>query len=1670
MRDAHHRAIGLVLAAFLFAAVLAFSKIDAAETSSHTSDLTNVSDAVLATWTASWDASNGTASLRSGASEWYELDGLAGRQVYDAVFSPGYAVDHTAFVATAIGIYRTQDLGGTWKRVLATKNVVANIALSPAFVGDGVGFAISNSGGLWRTSDGGATWESVDANLNGFSITLSPAYAADQTIFIGAFDGIRRSTDNGATWVDVSGGIAPNALVNGDIRGIALDVEYSSNSTVYVSTLGSGLFRSTDSGSTWTSITPAGIPVPYATTFAVMRGRVAVLYLNGVYESTDAGGSWRAIYTGDDALDIAYVPDGSLIVARVSGPAKVVDGSVIPIAAGWSGGQTSTIGVASTYPAHGSVIAGRMGGGKLFLSGFSPSGYVQSEAGIDGVPYLLTQATLTATATTPTGTSVTYEMSVADANPSWEGPVALGQPWKFKAKGSTLRWRAMLASTNPKSTPILDAVTVAYYYDSTMPSPVMNGAESQASSIRWQFTSSAKDVTGFAVARTKDGKVVATTEDIQATYVEELNLKPDTEYCGRRVYARRDAERSPASDEFPCTRTLAATPGAPSVVETSSSSALLALDPGSGNGTGVTYAIRDTTSGLYVGWDGAFGISTPTWRTIVGWQQQTTIIGLTPQSAYSLCVIARNTGGAQTPCSQATLVETQPGSVIRGDITASLRTDGDGVILNRGDIIEAALTLTQLGNGPVNDVLVTIPIPSGSTYVPGSLLLGDVEMTDVLDGDAGDGNISLANSLSFKGLALSVGGSRILHFRLVVSNTAEAFVQIAPTMQYRPNAAKPIRTVAVRPVSFDIAAQQVAPEIPEVPADTEVGEVTEPIVPEVVEQEPIGEPTIPPPEQTPIVDAGEQGAPPTEAPPAVDVGSPTTTEPVLAANPLVLVEPKDGSVIGGGDIVVRGQATPEAQVRIVLDGSAFWMRTVGSDGSFSASITGVAPGVHRITTLLPPYSVSAQITVSSAAPDSVEITAPISGAVTNAETIVVSGRGPADEFLAIMLDARTIAEVPTDARGDFSFVLPGRVDDGVHRIEVSVKEHSNARAVASFVVDRMPPGMPMIDELRIVRREPSEKVEGAFDVTLEIRGALDEASLIETDAVLISIASDPVTFTHHPRSNRWTFTTTLLLEPGAHEALIALRDLAGNISLAPQRLTFDVRHAECSDGLDNDDDGLIDYPDDIQCSGPFDMTEAAGGGGGRLASAVQQTASATAETVATATTVTAKATAQVAEQAATIVQKRVLDNPNVEMATERVVAPAVVVAVATSTATAGGAQLFTFGQYVLGFLLSPGRLFGRRKRKGWGTVYASLSKHPADLATVRLIDEKTGRVAQTEVTDALGRYSFQVKQAGTYRIEVRHADFSFPSAQIQGKKEDFDFTDLYFGETITVPEGGAFIARNIPIDARADAVAAAGASVVRRHYGRVLSGAVSDIGLVLSVGSFAVSPRPYVGIILGVNLLLYITFRRLASKAKETRSWGAVREDGTKDPIRLAVVRLFDEEFNKLLETAATDRYGRYRFLVGKNRFYVTAQKPQYALATSPVIDLTRQEGVIGVDLNLRHMDEPEDGDDEQVKPVETVEAHVSGDETQEQDDVAQHVEPKESAEGADAAEGNAQQESAPGLDAVEPGKEAEDVVVPDAVEDAAEIVQNEEEEANTPHTTDDAVGAIKKEEGEEAL
>jgi len=318
----------------------------------------------------------------------------------------------------------------------------------------------------------------------------------------------------------------------------------------------------------------------------------------------------------------------------------------------------------------------------------------------------------------------------------------------------------------------------------------------------------------------------------------------------------------------------------------------------------------------------------------------------------------------------------------------------------------------------------------------------------------------------------------------------------------------------------------------------------------------------------------------------------------------------------------------------------------------------------------------------------------------------------------------------------------------------------------------------------------------------------------------------------------------------------------------------------------------------------------------------------------------------VAETVVNFVQD-VAQNPAAEQ-TSQVVAPAVV------GVTAVGTISFVSFANILNFLrflfLQPILVLGRRKRDTWGQVYNALSKLPIDLATVRLFDLATGRLVRSRVTDKNGRFIFIV-DPGKYRLEVFKDGFVYPSKLLAELKTDGRRADVYHGEEISVAEKDTLITANIPLDPTG--VVKTPRRVYWEKFWRRLQVFISWLGLIVTVVSLYISPKWYMWVLLGVHISLFFIFKRL-SVVPKPKGWGIVYDETTKKPVGRAVARLFDSHFNKLVSTEITDRNGRYSFLAGDSKFYVTYDKIGYDSKKTANIDLAGKEsGSIVLDVGL---------------------------------------------------------------------------------------------------------------------
>ncbi len=200
-------------------------------------------------------------------------------------------------------------------------------------------YAASASGGVWRTENGGATWTPLTDNqcsLNNGSIAIDPVNP--NIVYVGTGEpaqsngcGLLRSFDGGTSWTEINGGgvLAP---VNGTqntrayrIR-VAPSTAGSQTQSVVLYAASNGLHRSTNSGTTWTTLLTGFVsdvefdPADDNVVWAARAGQGSAL--NGVYRSDNRGLTWQQVYTAQSttqriALAVSPAQPGSVWAAEV---------------------------------------------------------------------------------------------------------------------------------------------------------------------------------------------------------------------------------------------------------------------------------------------------------------------------------------------------------------------------------------------------------------------------------------------------------------------------------------------------------------------------------------------------------------------------------------------------------------------------------------------------------------------------------------------------------------------------------------------------------------------------------------------------------------------------------------------------------------------------------------------------------------------------------------------------------------------------------------------------------------------------------------------------------------------------------------------------------------------------------------------------------------------------------------------------------------------------------------------------------------------------------------------------------------------------------------------------------------------------------------------------------
>lgn len=164
---------------------------------------------------------------------------------------------------TTGGVYRSDDGAMSWKRIntglIPESELMASMALGVnAIEIDRTNPDVVYAGttkGLFRTENKGEAWDRIGQSLSDPFISSLLLHPTDPSVlYIGGPAGVWKSVDRGKTWKGVNQGIATL-----NIRALAMN--HKNWQLLYAGTNGSGLYRSTDAGATWTAVPLKAAPV-----------------------------------------------------------------------------------------------------------------------------------------------------------------------------------------------------------------------------------------------------------------------------------------------------------------------------------------------------------------------------------------------------------------------------------------------------------------------------------------------------------------------------------------------------------------------------------------------------------------------------------------------------------------------------------------------------------------------------------------------------------------------------------------------------------------------------------------------------------------------------------------------------------------------------------------------------------------------------------------------------------------------------------------------------------------------------------------------------------------------------------------------------------------------------------------------------------------------------------------------------------------------------------------------------------------------------------------------------------------------------------------------------------------------------------------------------------------
>ena len=282
----------------------------------------------LPDWIISNSYGGGVFISRDGADHWQDASkGYTGCEITDLALESNHPLK--IYATARSSIFSSLNGGHNWQGIGAMREhkgvplgplEMRSLAIHPQ--NPDIILSTDHTGAIYKTGNGGKNWKLAfqiehpgwpEHEIN----TIAFAPSNPEILYAGAevqggyqidrlfpFDptkpskGVLKSTDTGETWTFINTGLEST------LRNVScLAVHPANPAIVYIGTLNSGVYKTTDGGENWFEST-SGIMVPDVRAIAIDPFNPSILYTGaqrgGIYKSTNAGETWRPTPYGMD--------------------------------------------------------------------------------------------------------------------------------------------------------------------------------------------------------------------------------------------------------------------------------------------------------------------------------------------------------------------------------------------------------------------------------------------------------------------------------------------------------------------------------------------------------------------------------------------------------------------------------------------------------------------------------------------------------------------------------------------------------------------------------------------------------------------------------------------------------------------------------------------------------------------------------------------------------------------------------------------------------------------------------------------------------------------------------------------------------------------------------------------------------------------------------------------------------------------------------------------------------------------------------------------------------------------------------------------------------------------------------------------------------------------------